>query len=75
MSERPMTPTQIVKALEKIGWSGRQLAMATGRPPQRGFDWTTGHFAIPDDVAEWLANTVAYFKENPPPKRRKPRAT
>jgi len=64
-----MTPEELAQHLARIGWSARQLAKATGRPGQRGHDWTSGSLAVPEDVAAWVRKASAWMLRNPPPKR------
>lgn len=65
-----MMPDELAESLARIGWSARQLAQATGRPAQRGHDWTSGHLPVPEDVAAWIRKAAAWFQKHPPPQRR-----
>lgn len=64
-----MTPAELHRALEILGWSARQLALRTGRPGQRGHDWMSERFRVPPDVADWLKKMARHIEKNPPPQR------
>ena len=49
-----VTPSELRRCLERIGWSQRQLSRELGASWCRRQDWATGRQLVPEHVAKWL---------------------
>ena len=62
-----MTPTQLRRALDVLGWPDKELERRLGASHVTVWRWTTGRAAIPDEVADWLKDRVIAERSQPAP--------
>lgn len=62
-----MTPDELLKALDAIGWSARELAVRLGCHRNLVVEWTSGRRRCPEPVALWLAGLQAHHLAHPAP--------
>lgn len=62
-----MTPEEFVAALQRIGWSQRQLVALLECDTNLATRWSRGTAAIPPSIAHWLQRVAACHERNPVP--------
>lgn len=62
-----MTAERFRACLDAIGWSGRALAALLDIDERQVRRWTSGQYAIPPDVGDWLETLADVHEHNPPP--------
>jgi hypothetical protein len=65
--EAPMDAPTFRTLCARCGWSARQVAAAWGHSASASTSWTAGRYAVPADVAAWLAEVAAVIARHPTP--------
>ncbi len=67
-SDKVMSAHRLLFCLAMLGWGERELTRQLRRHQTDIRRWTNGA-TIPDDVAEWLEDLVAFHQAHPAPRR------
>ncbi len=68
-SARVMSAHRLLFCLAMLGWGERELARQLRHSQTSVRRWTNGTAVIPEDVAAWLEDLVAFHQAHPAPGR------
>ncbi|MGI4942792.1 MAG: hypothetical protein ACRYHQ_19875 [Janthinobacterium lividum] len=68
---RVMSAHRLLFCLAMLGWGERELARQLRRNQTSVRRWTNGTTVIPENVAAWLENLVAFHQAHPAPRRQR----
>ena len=63
-----MTASDFRARLEALGWTQRGFAALLGLAHNTVHRWALGQARIPDGIAAWLDEVLAFLQAHPPPR-------